>query len=358
MGEFQFRTLEQFRVGRTADSMQLSLPVSRSPRGLIYRSCPNDDCTPGLFLIGDPPASQSLAQESEHLVRRQPGTPGMTCPYCGLDDEDSNFLFEDDVEAAKEYIQWAVTKDAADFLGSALDDMARTINQGGGAITARLTKGPEESKPFVWREDLLRNLTCDTCLRPYGVYAIGLFCPDCGAENVHVHFRREMELIEKQIQLARGLDDEELSYRLLGNAHEDVLTALETYLKTIFRFIVRQRHSERYEESCSKKAIGNSFQNIARGRKQFAQFGIDPYAGVLANDMEALLRNIEKRHVVGHNLSMADEGYVRTHEDQQAGQTVPLLADDITRFSEICEGVVRGIARSTPEFQGAPTPRP
>jgi len=350
MAEFRFRTLEQFQIGGTTDEMQLALPLTRSPRGLVYRSCPNEGCSPGLFLVGEPPEAQSLAPGRIDLVRRQPGMPGMTCPYCGRDDEDSSFTFAGDIEAAKNYIAWAAKKDAADFLGSALENMTRTINRGRGAITARYNKGPEEPKLFTWREDLLRNLTCDTCNRPYGVYAIGLFCPGCGAENVHVHFRREIELIGKQIQLARTIEEEELSYRLLGNAHEDVVTALETYLKTIFRFIVKRRHPERYEDLCSKNAIGNRFQNIERGRELYTQLAMDPFAGRSPDDLDTLRRNIQKRHIVGHNLSMADEGYVRTAEDERAGQTVRLLADDITRFSELCGEIIRDLARGVTEF--------
>ena len=106
MGNFRFRTLEQFQVGGTTDEMQLAIPLTRSPRGLVYKSCPNEGCSPGLFLIGDPPEAQSLAPGSANLVRRQPGMPGMTCPYCGRDEEDSNFTFEGDIEAATDYIAW------------------------------------------------------------------------------------------------------------------------------------------------------------------------------------------------------------------------------------------------------------
>ena len=316
MGNFRFRTLDQYRVGGTDEEMQLSMPLTRSPKGLVYRSCPNQNCSPGLFLLGDPPPQQTIDLAREVLVRRQPGTPGITCPYCGHDEEDNNFTFEGDIEAAKELITWAAMKDVGDYLGSAFEDMARSVNRGRGAITMKYTKGHDEPKPLAWRDDLLRNLTCDTCQRPYGVYAIGLFCPDCGVENVHVHFAREMQLIEKQIQIAQTMEDEELSYRLLGNAHEDVLTALETYLKTLFRFAVRQRYPERYEELCSKKAIGNSFQNIERGRKQLELLSIDPFVGLGDKDLDTLRRSIERRHVVGHNLSMADEAYVRAEETE------------------------------------------
>lgn len=59
------------------------------------------------------------------------------------------------------------------------------------------------------------------------MFAIALFCPDCGAPNLALHFARETELVGQQVDLAESQDRQELAYRLLGNAHEDVLTAFE-----------------------------------------------------------------------------------------------------------------------------------
>src|SRR5258706_442999 len=97
------------------------------------------------------------------------------------------------------------------------------------------------SPPLAIREDLLRDLTCRVCDRNYGVYAIALFCPDCGTPAVAAHFSRELELVGKQADLAIKTQEEdpELSYRLLGNAHEDILTAYETAQKTVYQYLVR-----------------------------------------------------------------------------------------------------------------------
>jgi len=43
-----------------------------------------------------------------------------------------------------------------------------------------------------------------------------LYCPDCGAPNVRLHFTREAELVRAQVDLADGVDGDELAYRLLG----------------------------------------------------------------------------------------------------------------------------------------------
>ena len=344
MDELRFRSLDQHAIENNTEGLTLALPLPRSPKGLVYRMCPKGGCSPKLFLLGDAPDDQSIPPDRVQFIRRTPGMPGTTCPYCGSDAEDHEYTAAEDIESAKEYVEWAVMRDVSDFIGAALDGTARNINRSGGKfLSARYTPSPNEPAPSAWREDLLRNLTCDTCQRHYGVYAIGLFCPDCGARNFSVHFSRETELVAKQIALAESTDDEELAYRLLGNAHEDVLTALEAYLKAAFRFVVLRRSPERYESLCSPKAIRNDFQNVDRGRKQFAQFSIDPYARVDANELSSLRFNIEKRHVVGHNLGIADENYVRTDQNQQTGQTVRILAEEIGHFAQICAKVIATI---------------
>lgn len=125
--------------------------------------------------------------------------------------------------------------------------MARDFNRSmprGGFISMRMdVRERPRAQPTAWREDLLRDLVCDQCARRYGVYAIAVFCPDCAAPNLGTHFKREVELVTKQVELAgdvREERDRELAYRLLGNAHEDVLTAFETYLKTTHRWFRRR----------------------------------------------------------------------------------------------------------------------
>lgn len=47
----------------------------------------------------------------------------------------------------------------------------------------------------------MRELVCDHCGHHYGVFATGLFCPDCGAPKLRLHFARETELVADQAAL-------------------------------------------------------------------------------------------------------------------------------------------------------------
>ena len=129
----------------------------------------------------------------------------------------------------------------------------------------------------------------------------------------------------------------------MGNAHEDVLTAFETTLKTVFRCLVRRHIPEQAAKLCARRAIGNAFQNIGRGRARFAPLGLDPFAALSEDELAFLALNIEKRHVIGHNLGIADEQYVELTQTDQPSETVRLIGDEIGRFADICLAVVSAL---------------
>jgi predicted nucleic acid-binding Zn-ribbon protein len=288
-------------------------------------------------------------------VRRQPRTPGTTCPYCGCDDVDQAFTAPEDIEAAKRHVRWAAAQDMADHLEGIAEDFNRKVGRNSFLPITMSIKRGSLSKPYAWREDLLRGLTCDLCGRSYGVYAIAAFCPDCGGRNIHVHFKREVELIEKQVKFseeAAAGGDNELAYRILGNAHEDVLTALETYLKTLFLFLIKRRSDPATLEPLSKEARrGNPFQSIDRASALYAQISMDPFNALSSRDKDFLVLHIEKRHVIGHNLGLADEKYLGTVGHEKQGETVRILADDVRRFAQLAHQiVVEGVEETQPEF--------
>jgi hypothetical protein len=346
MPDFHFKRLEKYKVGGTKDRMELNIPLPKSPSGKVYRWCPNEDCTPRLFLLGD-------AQRPENLdvsqLRRAPGTRRTTCPYCGIDADDDEFSYAGDIEAVRKYMKWAASRDIDDYL----EKMSRDFNRSqprGGWISLKMDFKPNRApEPRTWREDLIRNLACDICGREYGVYAIALLCPDCGCKNLHVHFEREIELILQQIDLAEQVAEDgnsELSYRILGNAHEDVVTAFETYQKTFYRYMVKRSFSdEEARGMTSKRAIGNRFQNMDRARDLYENLSIDPFSVLTPDELELMRLNIEKRHVIGHNLSMADEAYSDTQEREKPGTTVEILADEISEFAETAKKVVMELER-------------
>ena len=329
--------------------MQLELPLPKSPSGMVYRHCPEEGCRPRLFQLGDFPADVG-AIDRPASARRPANTNGTTCPYCGRDADDAEFTHPADIQSLEDYVAWAATEDISDILEGVGRDFNRRTRHSGGGLKVKRRYRP---KPHAYREDLLRDLTCNLCGRRYRVYAIALFCPECGCRNLQVHFRREIDLVESQIRLAQASSREghaELAYRLLGNGHEDVLTAFETYLKTVYRFVVRQRTPERWEELCTKRSLGNTFQNVERTRKRFESLDIHPFAALGEDAVATLRRNIEKRHVVGHNLSMVDEHYADAAQGKTPGETVQILTSEVAEFADVCRRVIERLETTVPEL--------
>jgi hypothetical protein len=322
--------------------MTLEVQIPRTPSGKVYRHCPNAECAPRLFLLGETSAEYAPDGDTVARQRHAPGTPGTTCPYCGGLDDDDAFHWEQDLEYAKQAICDDLAQDAGDML-RAIAARMNSHAHGNGMFSLRATvKTPARRRPRAVREDLLRELACGVCGREYGVYATALFCPDCAAPTVGAHFAREVELIRDETELAeqaRANGKRELAYRLLGNAHEDVVTAFEATQKMLYRHLVRHRLPDRVLELLKPGAIGSAFQNIGHGRRLFAELGVDPYDEMPPEEIEALRLNIEKRHVIGHNLSLADDRYASLSSGGERGQTITLLHEDIDVFAALAANV-------------------
>ncbi len=230
------------------------------------------------------------------------------------------------------------------------------------------------------REDLLRNIKCIKCSNEYGIYEIGFFCPICGTYNLKHHFNREKELIEKQLEEAekKKKEDKEYSYRLFGNAHEDVLTTFETYLKKIF-FMVKStvfqnsfyekdnnqkrlsfpnnlfkttlsiiRFSTFFKSSCKKNnnQYYLSFQNINKIKNHYKQIKLNPFRCLTNKEKKELELYIQERHLFGHNLGIVDEKFKNKHYTKERFKENIILINNetILYFLSICQKVIFSIS--------------
>ncbi len=320
--------------------MELGIPPPRTPDGRVYRFSPNENAHPRHFVLGDATRPESVSDEMRSRMKLDPGSSQTVCPYSGIIADDHEFTHPDDRQAAIDVVKHAALTDMEDEIARMFDGFNRRQSRNSMIrLEAKVTKR-FRPRPRFYRGDLLRELECDHCGRDYGVYAIGLFCPDCGAPNVQLHFAREVELVDAQVTLADSLEPEkeELAYRLLGNAHEDVLTAFEATLKTVFFFGWASAHNNQ-----PPPKIGNDFQNVERGQRRFAQLGLDPYSVLAPEELAKLKLNIQKRHVIGHNLGVVDAKFAEESGEASLGETVHLVAEDIRAFAHVAQKVVNAL---------------
>lgn len=334
----RFKNMERYRVGGTQNNMTLNVPLPKTPEGRIYRLSPNKNAHPRLFVLGNSVEGFSMPDPPTSRTKHRPRTPGTVCPYSGMYADDEQFNHPDDIIAATEIVAHAAFADVADHIHNLFGDLERKTRSNRFLTIKTGSRPRTKPAPRFAREDLLRALICDDCGRDYGVFAISLFCPDCGAPNIHLHFDREAALISKQVELATTLKDtdRELAYRMLGNAHEDVVTAFEATLKTVYLY----KKAARTEEATDLSNVGNVFQNLERAQKHFAEFELELLAALSDDERSTLVLNIQKRHVIGHNLGVADAKFAEHAEDARLGETVPLVGEDILAFAHICHKVV------------------
>lgn len=342
----KFKNLGRYRVGCTDKNMKLAVPLPKTPSGRTYRYSPNPNAHPRHFVLGEVVPGVELTEALRSRMKLAPRSPQTVCPYSGHMAEDRAFTHPDDEKAAVKAVEHAVLQD----VDGMMRDMFKGIGRGNKFISVKTSPPRQRPRPYFARSDLLRELVCDHCGRDYGVFAIALFCPDCGAPNVRLHFERERHLVGAQVDLAEANGEElaELAYRLLGNAHEDVLTAFEATQKTVYLFGKAQASS-----SEPVKPVSNDFQNVDKARKRFSELQLDPFSALSEAELATLRLNIQKRHVIGHNLGVVDAKFAEHADEARVGETVEIVAADIKEFAAICQKVIDALDSW---LVGAPSP--
>ena len=347
----RFKNLERYRLGGSNSNMQLNIPLPTTPDGRIYRYSPNEAAVPRHFLLGGVKANYDISDGARARMKVQPRSNSTVCPYSGVVAPDESFTHPDDVEAAHKIVEHAVMKDVDDQIGRMFKDLGRGISSKFLKVETK-SHGYTKPAPRFARRDLLREIVCDHCGRDYGLYALGFFCPDCGAPNLRLHFLREVALVDEQVSIAESRDNEELAYRLLGNAHEDVLTAFETTLKAVYHFGHLANGTE------PAKPVKNVFQNITTARQRFQELGLDPFGPLTQDAIAQLALNIQMRHVIGHNLGVVDAKFANLTGDARIGETIKLVGDDIRAFARLTAQVVDELDTWLGGGRAAPSPLP
>ena len=319
--------------------MELSIPFPKSPSGKVLQQCPSSDCRPRRFLTGGT-KWQEGEKEIPPKAQRIPLSGKTTCPYCGTNDTDDAFSHPDDIKHTKDLVEAAIAADVNNAIADTFGKSFKQINRSGLVKISGNVKKAHFRKPFAWREDLLRNIGCSQCQRNYAVYALALFCPDCGAPNVLEHFDREAEIIEAQLVLAdKAVEDQkaELSYRLIANGHEDVVTAMEAILKTVFNYLRKNYVAD------MPQPRGAIFQKLNLAGKEFIKLKVNLFTYSDESAVARMQDNLQRRHLIGHNLGIVDEKFKDFDEGAAVGKTVDVSADGVRQFLADVRSMVQSL---------------
>jgi hypothetical protein len=271
---------------------RFSISIPPDEDGLIGRECPVEECE-GYFKI-------------------QPGT-GLKgeilpchCPYCGHVDGHDKFFTRAQVEYAKSVVLNQVTGALLKDL-KALEFNHRPRGGFGIGISMKVEGRPHPIRHY--REKRLETaVVCEGCTLRYMIYGVFGFCPDCGAHNSLQILKKNLELVEKTLAVAKTLEPA-LAQHWICNGLEDCVSAFDGFGRETCRVFSAKAVD-------SGKANSISFQNIARARERVhEQFGVDFASGLNESEWTLVFRGFQKRHLLAHKMGVVDEEYLQATGD-------------------------------------------
>jgi hypothetical protein len=130
--------------------------------------------------------------------------------------------------------------------------------------------------------------------------------------------------------------EQELAYRLMRNAHENVSTAFEGAQRSVYLYGVAQLEPS----ALQPKSVKSDFQNFDRAQSRLSELGLDPFATLDADELGTLRINFQKSDAVGHNLGMVAERFTGYATEDGIGETVRLAGEEVVRFAATAQRVV------------------
>lgn len=283
----------------SAGSHEMSIPLHPDSQGMVGRECPSRHCSPGYFKV-NPGSGLSKTQES------------VFCPYCRATWPGRLFHTDKQLAYARELLAQKTVLGIHRAFRDAIGAGGKTL--GGSFLAIRISVSTpvlHASEP-PHEEELQREIQCPSCGSEHAVFGVAIWCPASGSDVFLEHVRGEFAVIQI-ILAAVGTRRAELGARVAAkdteNALEDVVSIFEAVMKIVIRRSLELRNVGPLEVPDRIRSIGNSFQNVESGAREFQKdTGMDLFED--AADKAVLDAAFTKRHPHTHNLSIVDRRYL------------------------------------------------
>jgi hypothetical protein len=180
-----------------------------------------------------------------------------------------------------------------------------------------------------YRESKLETeVVCDRCTLRYTIYGVFGFCPDCAVHNSRQILNKNLELVEKLLEVAET-QEPPVAQHLIENALEDCVSAFDGFGRETCRVFSSKAVKP-------EKAAEIRFQNIGAARDRVReQFSVDFTATAAPADWTQILRAFQKRHLLAHKMGVVDEDYLSATGDSPSllGRKVSILAPEVRELS-------------------------
>ncbi|MDA8118288.1 MAG: hypothetical protein M0000_13070 [Actinomycetota bacterium] len=197
-----------------------------------------------------------------------------------------------------------------------------------------------------YREKRLETeVVCSSCTLRYSVYGVFAFCPDCGQHNSLQILAKNLDMVEKMVDLAAGIE-RELRDKVTENALENCVSAFDGFGRELCRLYARKARSGTKPEEVS-------FQNLDVARTRLlALFGVDLSAKVSVDDWRGATKSFQKRHLVAHKLGVVDRSYLAKTGDSGAvlGRKILIGADEVKRLAKPIRTLASGMLANLQEL--------
>ena len=271
-------------MNRLGNQFSISLP--RDEDGYLGRECPERDCegyfkiTPGTGIKGPAPCH---------------------CPYCGHSGKPSEFNTKEQIDYAKSI----AVRQFTDALFRDLKSMEFDHRPSGGfgiGLSLNVTRDAPHPIQYYREKELETEVICEKCALRFAIYGVFGWCPDCGQHNSLQILSKNLDLVRKELDLARAAE-KELAEHLIADALKNVVSAFDAFGR----------------EVCSQKGADIRFQNLTGAKRNVrASFNFDFDDALSPDEWASICLAFQKRHVLVHKMGVADEDYIQKANDPDA----------------------------------------
>ena len=230
------------------------------------------------------------------------------CPYCGVLFSRNSLFTSPQIKYAKE----AAIEEVRVY---AIDEIQKMMkNAFHGSKNVKYTPGRRPPKrtvrPQYVERDVDTEFECTECSIRFQVYGIFGYCPGCSCENLQIYDAN-------WANIKRKLDTEPDKARQLRHAYGDFVSTFEVFCNRKAKRVSQEK--------------GN-FQVLFDARKFFKNHvGVDMLAAITGDDLLALRRVFQKRHVCIHAGGEITDRYVKMvpEDSKLLGSQVVLTVQEL-----------------------------
>ncbi len=230
------------------------------------------------------------------------------CPYCGVCFS-RNSLF---TSPQLKYVKEAAVEEARVYAINEIQKMFKNAFRESKNITYKPGRQPSKRivRPNYVEREVDTEFECAECSIRFQVYGIFGYCPGCSCENMQIYDAN-------WANIKRKIDSEPDKDRQLRHAYGDLVSTFEVF--------------------CNRKAArisqekGN-FQVLFDARKYFKDHvGVDILTNITGNDLLALRRLFQKRHVCIHAGGEITDRYIKMipEDSKLLGTKVVLTVEEL-----------------------------